>query len=90
MSNQYSICKKCHNVVIKRGCSIVWKIPTRKTKEEHVHETYNFWLEFGFSANKLRKQALDEYWKLQDQKSRDYNKSWNLAIEIVLKRWKND
>lgn len=91
MTVMWSICKSCHEVIIKRDFSSVWKIPINKKKEEHIHEPYDFWCMFGFDARKIRKKALSKYWEIESKKKiKSGKKIWESAITQVIKELKNE
>ena len=88
MPEIFSICKKCHKVIIKRNYSKVWKIPTNPGKETEIHESIDILFDYFFDAKKFQEEMVAEYWKLESMRRTDYNSLWHTAIISTLKKWK--
>ena len=90
MSNSFSICRKCHKVIIQRNYSSTWKIPSNPGKETEIHEPIDILFYFSFDARKFHKELVTEYWRLESIKRTDYYSLWSTAIDSTIKKWKTN
>ncbi len=83
--DQYSICDKCHDVIIlRKPGSSVWKLTTSKLYKDKASHKPTLVMESHWDANRIKKAALKIYWNHWTDSTRPgYYKAWRQAIQLA-------